>query len=169
MIRRPPRSTLFPYTTLFRSPTRSARTGRAGDRPGAARRAVGRWWPRRRARPPRRLPGPPAPRSTGGTPRPEPRAGWAASPAGGARPGESMGRNPRSGPALAVEDDGDVPSRHIGPPGPEVLREPEIKPRRGAEHALVDPAIEIGTAGVIPGGGGARGPGRPAPGPRRKK
>src|SRR2546430_10322762 len=28
MIRRPPRSTLFPYTTLFRSPTRPA--GRAG-------------------------------------------------------------------------------------------------------------------------------------------
>src|SRR3712207_9423417 len=29
MIRRPPRSTLFPYTTLFRSPSRSARTRRA--------------------------------------------------------------------------------------------------------------------------------------------
>src|SRR3712207_9301530 len=29
MIRRPPRSTLFPYTTLFRSP---GGTGRAGDR-----------------------------------------------------------------------------------------------------------------------------------------
>src|SRR5260370_28013280 len=27
MIRRPPRSTLFPYTTLFRSPDRSARGG----------------------------------------------------------------------------------------------------------------------------------------------
>src|SRR5437016_6629661 len=27
MIRRPPRSTLFPYTTLFRSPTRSDLTG----------------------------------------------------------------------------------------------------------------------------------------------
>src|SRR3712207_8378132 len=26
MIRRPPRSTLFPYTTLFRSPTRSGRS-----------------------------------------------------------------------------------------------------------------------------------------------
>src|SRR5688572_31610154 len=37
MIRRPPRSTLFPYTTLFRSP-RSARRSRhhlqPGDRPG---------------------------------------------------------------------------------------------------------------------------------------
>src|SRR2546425_10904680 len=67
--------------------------------------------------------------------------------------------------SLAVEDEGDVPSRHIRPPGPEVLREPEIKPRRGAERALVDPAIEIGTAGVIGGaagapGGGNRGPGR---------
>src|SRR3712207_7914990 len=30
MIRRPPRSTLFPYTTLFRSPTRDA--GRGGAR-----------------------------------------------------------------------------------------------------------------------------------------
>src|SRR3712207_7675170 len=27
MIRRPPRSTLFPYTTLFRSPTRRVRAG----------------------------------------------------------------------------------------------------------------------------------------------
>src|SRR5256885_7831303 len=34
MIRRPPRSTLFPYTTLFRS-------GRAGARPCAARRVAG--------------------------------------------------------------------------------------------------------------------------------
>src|SRR2546425_1963309 len=33
MIRRPPRSTLFPYTTLFRS-----HGGRRGDRPYAARR-----------------------------------------------------------------------------------------------------------------------------------
>src|SRR5207249_7891802 len=35
MIRRPPRSTLFPYTTLFRSP----RTRRAGRRRCAARRS----------------------------------------------------------------------------------------------------------------------------------
>src|SRR3712207_7437867 len=28
MIRRPPRSTLFPYTTLFRSPVRRMRSGR---------------------------------------------------------------------------------------------------------------------------------------------
>src|SRR2546425_7900464 len=34
MIRRPPRSTLFPYTTLFRSPAQAVRR-RAGDRPGA--------------------------------------------------------------------------------------------------------------------------------------
>src|SRR3989449_6852563 len=34
MIRRPPRSTLFPYTTLFRSTTRqSARTSRAAPQP----------------------------------------------------------------------------------------------------------------------------------------
>src|SRR2546426_5561855 len=46
MIRRPPRSTLFPYTTLFRSPRDSAasvfaRWRRAND-PGAAA-ALG-WW-----------------------------------------------------------------------------------------------------------------------------
>src|SRR2546429_7236462 len=35
MIRRPPRSTLFPYTTLFRSPHRG---GRRGDRPRARNR-----------------------------------------------------------------------------------------------------------------------------------
>src|SRR5690349_22830222 len=32
MIRRPPRSTLFPYTTLFRSPFRRARSQRLLDR-----------------------------------------------------------------------------------------------------------------------------------------
>src|SRR2546429_2931618 len=37
MIRRPPRSTLFPYTTLFRSPNRHRpvhRRSARGDRPG---------------------------------------------------------------------------------------------------------------------------------------
>src|SRR3712207_8592223 len=34
MIRRPPRSTLFPYTTLFRSPGATTLTDRAGDKPG---------------------------------------------------------------------------------------------------------------------------------------
>src|SRR6267142_3137589 len=46
MIRRPPRSTLFPYTTLFRSGCRPARSsgGRRGrrPRPGPRRRAVRR-------------------------------------------------------------------------------------------------------------------------------
>src|SRR2546430_17504623 len=42
MIRRPPRSTLFPYTTLFRSRTRRRRTGPQGRSPRApARRACG--------------------------------------------------------------------------------------------------------------------------------
>src|SRR5438270_4065821 len=38
MIRRPPRSTLFPYTTLFRSPARVRFAGRAAgaDAPGHA-------------------------------------------------------------------------------------------------------------------------------------
>src|SRR3989442_2610961 len=44
MIRRPPRSTLFPYTTLFRSPRPSARRHRADRGPGG--------------RTPRRHPGP---------------------------------------------------------------------------------------------------------------
>src|SRR5260370_32101170 len=35
MIRRPPRSTLFPYTTLFRSPANNARTFE--DRPPSSR------------------------------------------------------------------------------------------------------------------------------------
>src|SRR2546426_3553208 len=40
MIRRPPRSTLFPYTTLFRSQAgrRARRAGRQGGRHGADRR-----------------------------------------------------------------------------------------------------------------------------------
>src|SRR2546427_10889987 len=33
MIRRPPRSTLFPYTTLFRSHSGGGRVARRGDRP----------------------------------------------------------------------------------------------------------------------------------------
>src|SRR2546430_11740608 len=59
MIRRPPRSTLFPYTTLFRSPGRAvpARAAAPADR---ARRRV-RGQPQRRARgaqpPGRRAPG----------------------------------------------------------------------------------------------------------------
>src|SRR2546422_10976098 len=51
MIRRPPRSTLFPYTTLFRSPLCLA-LGDASAVPGGLRRAAG--WDRgaRRSRPP---------------------------------------------------------------------------------------------------------------------
>src|SRR2546426_12635956 len=47
MIRRPPRSTLFPYTTLFRSPVR-ALADRAGG--GAAREAARRGVPELRQR-----------------------------------------------------------------------------------------------------------------------
>src|SRR5256885_11905077 len=35
MIRRPPRSTLFPYTTLFRSPDARRLQDEPGDRPGS--------------------------------------------------------------------------------------------------------------------------------------
>src|SRR6476660_4029608 len=41
MIRRPPRSTLFPYTTLFRSATARSRRGGRGVPPASRR------WPRR--------------------------------------------------------------------------------------------------------------------------
>src|SRR3989449_8155043 len=52
MIRRPPRSTLFPYTTLFRSQAPGRRSRRGGGRGGA--RAAGRWarYHLRRAAPP---------------------------------------------------------------------------------------------------------------------
>src|SRR3712207_7094628 len=65
MIRRPPRSTLFPYTTLFRSPPRRADLGRgrAGAR-GSSRgpaRAPGRRRAGSRSPPP--PPRPAAPRS----------------------------------------------------------------------------------------------------------
>src|SRR5437016_12093615 len=52
MIRRPPRSTLFPYTTLFRSPARpdaqQPRFRRPGDSPGGALpgHRAGYPWPR---------------------------------------------------------------------------------------------------------------------------
>src|SRR5713101_9198742 len=75
MIRRPPRSTLFPYTTLFRSRAAGARrrrpprpgrpgSGRASSAPATARSAE---WPR-----PRRgaVPAPPARRGRAGPPSP---------------------------------------------------------------------------------------------------
>src|SRR6266496_5763286 len=42
MIRRPPRSTLFPYTTLFRSPSHERRRGGAARRRVRARSLTGR-------------------------------------------------------------------------------------------------------------------------------
>src|SRR5947207_11789543 len=42
MIRRPPRSTLFPYTTLFRSRTAAGRTRRGRPRLRGRRSAIGR-------------------------------------------------------------------------------------------------------------------------------
>src|SRR5258708_12377453 len=41
MIRRPPRSTLFPYTTLFRSPSTGAGSARPAPPPGGDRQAHG--------------------------------------------------------------------------------------------------------------------------------
>src|SRR5690349_23292696 len=43
MIRRPPRSTLFPYTTLFRSPERRAGDGRRADERHCRRARASRW------------------------------------------------------------------------------------------------------------------------------
>src|SRR3712207_7972269 len=48
MIRRPPRSTLFPYTTLFRSLTASGSRGRQGSRARGPRPAPPPWLPGRR-------------------------------------------------------------------------------------------------------------------------
>src|SRR2546426_12428088 len=42
MIRRPPRSTLFPYTTLFRSPETSPATGRSREPTPCFRRSIPR-------------------------------------------------------------------------------------------------------------------------------
>src|SRR3990172_7272857 len=65
MIRRPPRSTLFPYTTLFRSPARRVRRGRDPRLPVAARRRALQPLapPRRGGRPPH---GDPRHRCSGG-------------------------------------------------------------------------------------------------------
>src|SRR3712207_6544395 len=41
MIRRPPRSTLFPYTTLFRSPYSAQSIGKAGEESGGGEQRVG--------------------------------------------------------------------------------------------------------------------------------
>src|SRR2546426_9163251 len=86
MIRRPPRSTLFPYTTLFRSPAHASAFAR--DRGDAGARA---WAPRARrgwlactpqlararlARPPIELGG----GAAGPPPRPPPNPGVAATP-----------------------------------------------------------------------------------------
>src|SRR5258708_25293873 len=49
MIRRPPRSTLFPYTTLFRSPTQSPITTSIGSSARSFRRCAGREGGRRRS------------------------------------------------------------------------------------------------------------------------
>src|SRR3712207_7543530 len=70
MIRRPPRSTLFPYTTLFRSPRQRHQVLRAGGhealgRGGARGRASGR----AAAAVPRRGGGPRRPRGGGRLPR----------------------------------------------------------------------------------------------------
>src|SRR5260370_30552539 len=54
MIRRPPRSTLFPYTTLFRSPCAARHSRRSRESPLAAAQdclpslglARASWWPR---------------------------------------------------------------------------------------------------------------------------
>src|SRR6516165_5183129 len=72
MIRRPPRSTLFPYTTLFRS--RSSRLGYSGSIERRVRRVIARtgrrlpWWTRPPLHVARRRAGPYRPR--GITPAP---------------------------------------------------------------------------------------------------
>src|SRR2546422_4801243 len=55
MIRRPPRSTLFPYTTLFRSPSPPSRRGRRVRAPGGPCGGASRSRPGRRDRKSTRL------------------------------------------------------------------------------------------------------------------
>src|SRR6266568_5587056 len=103
MIRRPPRSTLFPYTTLFRSQTAARRRPRRGTASGRLRSAERR--PRTRSRPtasPRPLlPWPPswspAPRMA----RPALRARLRRRAAGACQPVERMPRPAQRGPGLA--------------------------------------------------------------------
>src|SRR3712207_8247765 len=64
MIRRPPRSTLFPYTTLFRSLVLEQLLGRGGQRPGGGARAHGRPAAPRRGRGVRRAGDPRADRKS---------------------------------------------------------------------------------------------------------
>src|SRR5690242_21382817 len=49
MLRRPPRSTLFPYTTLFRSTPSHARVGPTGEVSGRGRRSTNQGRPAKRA------------------------------------------------------------------------------------------------------------------------
>src|SRR3989440_7840798 len=79
MIRRPPRSTLFPYTTLFRSDFAGIRRG---GRPREGARGVGRSMASRRRAPSRRRP------RRGGR-----RRGGAANRGGCERPGERSGEH----------------------------------------------------------------------------
>src|SRR3712207_8911599 len=72
MIRRPPRSTLFPYTTLFRSHSRGDRRAAEGNRTDGQAMAPGRFPGRPQLRRPDRLA---HPRSRGERlPRTEPRS-----------------------------------------------------------------------------------------------
>src|SRR2546430_6227300 len=93
MIRRPPRSTLFPYTTLFRSQRAEARTHHAQHRPPHAPHLVGSGG----QTPPPDLPavGPPA-RPVGAGPRGAPRP-----PAEKPGPGRAHGPRGSRGGALA--------------------------------------------------------------------
>src|SRR2546425_8753958 len=122
MIRRPPRSTLFPYTTLFRSDRRrvDATPGARGRRvPGAARalHAPAQQGPplhaaaRARGR---------RPRGTGGRPAPPATARRRAGPAGGfwAAPGfpPPRGRGPPPRPARGPPPPGGPPAPPRGGP-----------------------------------------------------
>src|SRR2546427_12758591 len=96
MIRRPPRSTLFPYTTLFRSPRRGRGAGAGARR--AARAVSGE---RRRGRRERRVAR--APHTHGGCGR----------FADASAPAPSIGVHPVSQPESAI---------HVGPPSYEPRR-----------------------------------------------
>src|SRR3989449_3073678 len=165
MIRRPPRSTLFPYTTLFRSHRRGATRRALRARAGADGRARGGRAPARR-----RGPG-------GDRPRPDPRRDEGGGPAtgglghGDARGGAARHAHGRLLPRVA-------PDRAHGPVADaRAVDQPAEPDARARGRAGAHPGGRDGRASRSRGPAAARHPGRSghstgrvqrAPGPARR-
>src|SRR2546425_4325927 len=142
MIRRPPRSTLFPYTTLFRSAPSTLAGGPQDRRAPRSLRTVGpprahrRLLPRREVRVVARL-------------RPRERVG------GVAADGHRAGRDAVARlPGLARPVPGGVPGeRHDGGVGLDVARHCQWQHARGAPRRLPREAIRERPEGLRPGAG----------------